>query len=341
MAELKEIFEMVTQRTEPDLNAWQDQEQRQRTRSRRRRAAALGVAAAILVVLVAFAATSLRGPNTTQPLTSPAPPLHTTTDLVGFDAATGASSAIAAHVAPFAAAAAPDGSQLAFIRVTDGHPQIFVSPLDGGRARQVTGLAGQAGCACGATDPTWIDGSTIAFTGVLESGDHRIYVVDLTTGRVDSVPQGPGASWDVTPDWSTATDRLVYAEGSWNAVPPGSGTILTTALGGTRPAPAPVVAQRGATAPDVSPDGRRIVYQANIGGGTALFVTDGHGTTRLTDGPDDTAPAWSPDGTQIAFVRDGSVAIVNVATGEIRELGHGGDPSWSADGATVYAWTTG
>ena len=32
MAELKEIFEMVTNKTEPDVDAWQEQEQRQRRR---------------------------------------------------------------------------------------------------------------------------------------------------------------------------------------------------------------------------------------------------------------------------------------------------------------------
>ena len=205
----------------------------------------------------------------------------------------------------------------------------------------MSGLPGQPGCTCGATDPTWIDRTTVAFTGVEESGDHRIYVLDLTNARIEPLPQGAGATWDVTPDWVPATGRLVYAEGSWSAVPPGSGTIVSTAVTGTRAARTRVVAQRGATAPDASLDGQQLVYQANTGGGTSLFVADESGTSRLTDGPDDSAPAWSPDGTQIAFVRDGTISILTVATGDVRELIHGGDPSWSADGSTVYAWTTG
>jgi Tol biopolymer transport system component len=340
MAELKEIFEMVTHDTEPNLDAWEEQERRQRATARRRRAAALGVAAVILILLGVFAVASLRGSGTDTPADEPVAPLVSSTDLVGLDVESGASHVLVRDVAPFGATQAPDGRQLAYERVTDGHPQIFVSALDGTHAQQVTGLPSQQGCACGAIDPTWIDGSTLAFVGILESGNHRIYVLDLSSGRIQPVRHGSGQTWDVAPSWAPGSDRLAYAEGSWNAVPPGSGTILMTVLTG-RVNPTRVVAQRGATAPDASPDGLRIAYQAATDGGTSLFVADENGTTRLTDGPDDTAPAWSPDATRIAFVRGGSVAILTVATGDVRELGHGGDPSWSADGSTIFAWTAG
>jgi hypothetical protein len=52
MPELREVFEMVTKQTEPDLNAWRDQEQRQRRTSRNRRMGALVIAAAIGLVAV-------------------------------------------------------------------------------------------------------------------------------------------------------------------------------------------------------------------------------------------------------------------------------------------------
>jgi len=341
MAELKEIFEMITHDTEPDLDAWEQQEQRQRVRARRRRTAALSVAAAILVVLGVFAAAALRGPAATQPATTPVPPLDTTTNLIGLNLATGASQEVAKGVAPFAAAVAPDATHLAFVRVTEGHPQIFLSSLSGGHVQQLTGLPDQAGCTCGATDPTWIDPSTLVFVGVVESGDHRLYVLDVTSNHVEPLPQGHGNTWEVAPDWSPATDQLVFAEGSWNAEPAGSGELLTMPLDGTAGTARRLIQLRGATAPDVSPDGRQIVFQANAGGGTSLYVTGASGTTRLTDGTDDTAPAWSPDGKQIAFVRDGTISILTLATGEIRELAHGGDPSWSADGSTIYGWTTG
>ena len=48
MPELKEVFEMVTKQTEPDLDAWQEQEQRQRRAARNRKVSALAPVAAVL-----------------------------------------------------------------------------------------------------------------------------------------------------------------------------------------------------------------------------------------------------------------------------------------------------
>ena len=50
MSELREVFEMVTKQTDPDVDAWKDQERRQRRRSRNRRLSALALAAAIGIV---------------------------------------------------------------------------------------------------------------------------------------------------------------------------------------------------------------------------------------------------------------------------------------------------
>jgi hypothetical protein len=49
MADLKELFEMVTQQAEPDQASWRDQERRQRKTARNRKVGAIVVAAAIVV----------------------------------------------------------------------------------------------------------------------------------------------------------------------------------------------------------------------------------------------------------------------------------------------------
>jgi hypothetical protein len=50
MPELKEVFEMVSQKVEPDLDAWELQERRQRRTARNRRMGAIGLVAALAVI---------------------------------------------------------------------------------------------------------------------------------------------------------------------------------------------------------------------------------------------------------------------------------------------------
>ena len=52
MPELKEVFEMVTQQSEPDLDSWNEQEERQRRTARNRKVGVFALAAAIAVVAV-------------------------------------------------------------------------------------------------------------------------------------------------------------------------------------------------------------------------------------------------------------------------------------------------
>lgn len=57
--------------------------------------------------------------------------------------------------------------------------------------------------------------------------------------------------------------------------------------------------------PEVSPDGRSIVFQSSDEGGWHLFKVraDGSELKRLTTQGDDAAPSWSPDGRHILFTR--------------------------------------
>src|SRR4029078_11913835 len=67
MAELKELFEMVTNKVEPDLDAWQEQEERRQQRHRRPRGAAFAVAAGIASLAVG-ARLALRNTRTEEAL---------------------------------------------------------------------------------------------------------------------------------------------------------------------------------------------------------------------------------------------------------------------------------
>ena len=67
MTELREVFEMVTKQTEPDVDAWNQQEDRQRRRSRNRRIGALALAAAIGIVAAVVVIRAVDEPAQPQP----------------------------------------------------------------------------------------------------------------------------------------------------------------------------------------------------------------------------------------------------------------------------------
>jgi Tol biopolymer transport system component len=92
--------------------------------------------------------------------------------------------------------------------------------------------------------------------------------------------------------------------------------------------------------PDISADGRQVVYAARSGGHFDVYLlrVGGGRAIDLTPGSpgDDAQPSFSPDAEQIAFRsdRDGGGIFVMGATGEsVRRVTSGGfDPRWSPDG---------
>ena len=117
---------------------------------------------------------------------------------------------------------------------------------------------------------------------------------------------------------------------------------------GRRPAPVPTVVSLkqltelpGAEInPDISPDGRQVLYASGPAGNSDLFLlrVGGGRAINLTAGSplDDAQGAFSPDGERIAFrsERDAGGIFVMGATGEsVRRITSAGfDPRWSPDG---------
>ncbi|MGH2671553.1 MAG: TolB family protein [Actinomycetota bacterium] len=96
--------------------------------------------------------------------------------------------------------------------------------------------------------------------------------------------------------------------------------------------------------PTWSPDGEQIAFvRAIIPPGTAggLWVMDSDGSNPhlLLGAPLVVFPRWSPDGTRIAFQHEIGgevrVGVLEVATGEVTDLGPGWFPSWSPDSSRL------
>jgi serine/threonine protein kinase len=99
--------------------------------------------------------------------------------------------------------------------------------------------------------------------------------------------------------------------------------------------------------PDISPDGRQILYASEASGNADLYLlrVGGGRAINLTQGSpvEDVQGSFSPDGEHIAFrsSREGGGLFVMGATGESvkRATASGYDPSWSPDG-TMLAFAT-
>jgi Tol biopolymer transport system component len=119
----------------------------------------------------------------------------------------------------------------------------------------------------------------------------------------------------------------------------------------TFPLPAEV---RQASSPAWSPDGSRIVFSCQVIGVSfsdlCIVGVDGTGFARLTnDSWYEGSPRWSPDGSRIVFSTNrydpypddydeyyiDHVAVIEVASGAITDLGEGYSPAWSRDGSRI------
>lgn len=77
----------------------------------------------------------------------------------------------------------PDNKQLAFVRAADGKPQIFILPIDGGEARQLTKFK------YGATNPKWSpDGKQLLFSSPIPL---RELLKDSLLNPGKSIPKWP------------------------------------------------------------------------------------------------------------------------------------------------------
>ncbi len=332
MADLKEVFDMVTKQSEPDQDSWKQQEQRQRKTSRNRRVSAIVlvaaiVAAAILVVVVSRPKDdNLVGGH---PSGASSVPFVTTAPIgaqvIGLDG-TPLQQLPGSFSGASGLALSPDGTTIAYVLSGD----VFTVGIDGSGARSLTG-GGNTNSGDGMFHVSWSpDGSKIAY-----GWSGNIWVMNADGSSKQRLTHSAPGTGSYYPAFSPDGSTIAYWSGTSTGEdggPPDAEIYSIPATGGT-PSRLTNDGQRNIE-PGWSPGGTRIAFKH----GEALGVmrADGSGLRDVSAGSVNHgpwAPAWSRDGTMIAFlVYDASeraidggplleVRILNLSTGIVQRLG--------------------
>lgn len=239
----------------------------------------------------------------------------------------------------------------------------------------------------------WAAGWDLVFN-TTRDGDYEVYRRDLLTGEERNLTAAPGTEWAYVgggPTLLMVSDRAAGSEGgyrmyrqtarggeperltdfpvadSWAGVMPDGGVIVCAAVDGDREllllgADGEVVRRLTDNdaedcQPDVSPDGKTVVFWSNRGGSGEIWRMDidGSNPRQLTDDPGNDEigshryggegpPRVSPDGTRIVWmsIRDGDdwdIYTMAIDGSDVRRLtdhlADDGYPSWSPDGAYI------
>jgi dipeptidyl aminopeptidase/acylaminoacyl peptidase len=219
----------------------------------------------------------------------------------------------------------PDGSQIAFLSTRGEAPQIYVMPVDGGEARQVTALEE------GVADPVWsADGRRLAFTA-----------------RAGAQPEPKEqAAKDRLARRPVEVDELKYKFDVLGQYRGRHSQLFTVSVDGGELTPLTSGPYEN-TSPAWSPDGSLIAFVSarhehrDFDLVTDVFVVPASGgePRRLTAGLGPAmAPAWSPDGRRIAYAGNAhptgqfglhnlTVWTVSLDSGELHEVTRGFDRS--------------
>lgn len=234
----------------------------------------------------------------------------------------------------------PDGSQLAFCRMSGQNVEdIYLMAAEGAEPRRLT-FDNRA-----INDLAWTaDGREIVFTSDRE-GDTGLWRVSASGGTPERIVVAGGHNIGRL-SISRQGNRLAYAQSSrdtniWRAQMPGAKTEAD--------APTMLIASSEAdSGPQYAPDGKRITFRSDRSGSFEIWAceADGSNPVQLTDlsSPHAGAPCWSPDGRQIAFDArpegNPDIFVISAEGGRPRRLTEDPAedivPSWSRDGRWIY-----
>ena len=227
----------------------------------------------------------------------------------------------------------PDGSSLLVLREVPrgedafSHRDLYVLNADGNWNRLTHANGYITG---GSFSP---DGTEVVYA-VWRTSGNAIYVVDLEGGTPRLVRDALAIPYE--PAFSPDGSQIAYFDGSGDH---GNSLHVMNADGSD---------VRVLTGPDYghidelawSPDGSRLAFSLQYGGGLFVVGVDGSGLTELV--PYGENAAWSPDGSRISYqVRNGvtengcwgcelgTLQIVTLDGGDVLEFGYAGSGPWN------------
>ena len=132
-----------------------------------------------------------------------------------------------------------------------------------------------------------------------ESGQPRVYLLQIETGQRELVGNFPGMTFAprFSPDGQKVIMSLLREDGNSNVYTMDLRSRTTTRL---------TESNSIDTSPSYSPDGSQVVFTSDRGGQPQIYVmgADGSGQTRISFGGGSySTPVWSPRGDLIAFTK--------------------------------------
>jgi eukaryotic-like serine/threonine-protein kinase len=234
----------------------------------------------------------------------------------------------------------PDGSRLAFSRISgQGVEDIYLMRVEGGEPKRLTFDNRDI------RDLDWTaDGREIVFISNRE-GDMGMWRVSASGGPPERILTAVG--YDIARlSLSRQGNRLVYSQqfadtNIWRF-------DLAGAHGRVGGPTMVISSSKSDSGPQYAPAGERITFRSDRSGSLEIWTceSDGSNPVQLTSfgGPQTGSPCWSPDGRQIAFAArlegNPDIFVISAAGGKPRRLtenpAEDSAPSWSRDGRWIY-----
>jgi TolB protein len=233
----------------------------------------------------------------------------------------------------------PDGKQVVYEVVIEGHQQLFIMNNSGSGQKQITHDSANH------DTPSWSpDGRKIAYMSD-RNGHEAIYIANADGTGEERISDDKHEY--IHPNWSLDSSKVIFCSDDDLKPPKKNESDIYSVDLKTRETRM-LISGGTNTYPSWSPDGSRIAFRRMIGDmNSEVFVanSDGSGVQNLTSHPAfDGWPAWSPNGKQIAFSSNRNanyqIFVMNADGSGVRLVanteGRATEPRWSPDGNTIY-----